>query len=92
MGAIDALVDAIRDGIVVALERNNGCVLASDVAKIALEAIATKGYAIVPIEPTARMISEEESAASFGIGKPTSADAIPMVWEWMLAAAPKVTL
>lgn len=35
------------------------------------------------------MIAEGESAASFGIGRPTSDDAIPKVWSWMLAAAPK---
>jgi hypothetical protein len=40
-------------------------------------------------EPTDRMVSEGESAASFGIGKPTSEDAIPRVWSEMIDAALK---
>ncbi len=39
------------------------------------------------MNPSARMIAEGESAASFGIGKPTSDDTIPKVWQWMLRAA-----
>lgn len=41
------------------------------------------------MEPTPRMISEGESAASFGIGRPHDDEAVPRVWEWMLQAALK---
>jgi hypothetical protein len=47
------------------------------------------GWVIVPREPTEHMIAEGESAASFGIGKPTTEGAIKLVWEWMLKAAAK---
>lgn len=33
-------------------------------------------WKFVPVEPTERMCSEGESAASFGIGKPVTDDAI----------------
>jgi len=56
-----------------------------------LSEIAAAGYAVVPVEPTPKMIAEGESAASFGIGKPTSDDAIPMVWKWMLSASRPVS-
>jgi hypothetical protein len=38
-------------------------------------------------EPTARMVSEGESVASFGIGKPTDEQAIPNVWRAMIETA-----
>jgi hypothetical protein len=38
-------------------------------------------------ELTPAMISEGESAASFGIGKPVDDQAIPRVWNAMLDAA-----
>jgi len=37
--------------------------------------------------PTARMISEGESAATVGIGKPVDEEAIPRIWRAMHAAA-----
>jgi hypothetical protein len=37
-------------------------------------------------EPTPRMVSEGESAASVGIGKPNDDEAIPRVWRAMWAA------
>jgi hypothetical protein len=54
-----------------------------------LSAIERSGFKVVPVEPTERMIAEGESAASFGIGKPTTDGAIKQVWDWMLSAAPK---
>lgn len=38
-------------------------------------------------EPTPRMISEMESAASFGIGRPNDDEAVPRVWQWGIDAA-----
>ncbi|QND42941.1 hypothetical protein HB770_20745 [Rhizobium leguminosarum bv. viciae] len=49
-------------------------------AKAAIEAMRT---------PTEAMISEMESAASFGIGKPNDDEAIPRVWQWGIDAALK---
>lgn len=40
-------------------------------------------------EPTERMVSEMESAASFGIGRPVDDEAIPRVWTWAIDAALK---
>jgi hypothetical protein len=37
-------------------------------------------------EPTPRMVSEGESAATVGIGKPNDDEAIPRVWRAMWAA------
>lgn len=51
------------------------------------KALKDSGYVIVPLEPTARMISEGESAASFGIGKPVDDEALPRVWRAMLEAS-----
>lgn len=40
-------------------------------------------------EPTARMISEGESAASIGLRKPTDDEGVPRVWRYMIDAALK---
>lgn len=46
-----------------------------------------EGFVMVPVEPTEAMVSAGESAATFGIGKPTDADAVPFVWRAMIRAA-----
>lgn len=45
------------------------------------------GLVAAPEKATKRMIAEGESAASYGIGKPSSEDDIPMVWDRMVSAA-----
>ena len=47
-----------------------------------------RGLRVVPKEATGRMISEGESAASIGIGKPVDDEALPRVFSAMLAASP----
>ena len=54
--------------------------ICTDAARAAIEAM---------MEPTPRMISEGESAASIGIGKPADDEALPRVWNWMIQAALK---
>ena len=46
------------------------------------------GFRLVPVEPTACMISAGESAASVGIGKCNDDESLPRVWRAMLAASP----
>lgn len=56
-------------------------------AEAVVRRLSEAGYVLVRREPSEAMINAGESAASFGIGKPTSDDAIPRVWEWMIEAS-----
>jgi hypothetical protein len=59
------------------------------VSDLTSDEIALLGQAAIEAmrEPTSRMVSEGESAASFGIGKPVDDEAIPRVWRAMIGAA-----
>jgi hypothetical protein len=52
-----------------------------------LTSILTRAAIEAMRQPTEAMIAEGESAASFGIGKPTDDEAVTRVWQCMIDAA-----
>ncbi len=90
---IDKLIEAVAISLDNALYKGGFLVQndgeAKQIAKVALTAIESQGFRVVPVEPTSRMLAD---GAGAHLGQdPDFVRVAAVTWRAMLEAAPKVT-